>query len=141
MKLLRIFRKKESGNVGQLLPSLLTVFVVFYLIILYLTVAQDLERKNNLDMLARQYIIRMETFGKLTSDDRDNLKAALEGMGCRNIDFSGTDMTEVGYGNPVNLSITGEIPTRRIVWLAGLNTGASDEYISFTIRKASTGKY
>lgn len=133
--------KKESGVIGQLLPSLLTLFVVFFLLMTYINMSKAIEKKNAMDVLARQYIIRMETYGKLTESDRDDLKAQLESLGCANIDFTGTSLTEVGYGNTVVLCIKGTMPIGVLSWLDGLDTDFSTNMVPFSIYKASTGKY
>ncbi len=141
IKLKDRINKKENGIIGDLLPSLITLFAVFFIIMMYINISENVERKNRIDMLARQYIIRMETFGKLTSSDKDRLKLELEGLGCSNIDFTGTSLTEVGYGNQVTLMIHGKMPVKSVWWLQGLNSERKLSMEPFVVYKASTGKY
>ena len=49
----------------------------------------------------------METYGYLTSGDRDRMVDALTEAGLKDITLGGTDTAEVGYGNEIVLEITG----------------------------------
>jgi hypothetical protein len=139
--------KKEKGVIGELLPSLITVMVIAVLLLFFINLQGNADRKNAVDQLARQYILRMETCGYLTAQDRDALRTELEYLGCQGLDFTGTTLSPAGYGNRVNLVIRGRIPVHT---LGITDVGAGEAFfgvqsgkkeLAFEVHKASIGKY
>ena len=63
--------------------------------------------KSSVSQISRRYILKMETYGYLTGEDRNDLVSALSDAGLENISLEGTDMSEVGYGNKISLYIHG----------------------------------
>lgn len=84
-----------------------------------------IERKTEVNQLARRYILRMETTGGLSVEDRLELVRELEEQGVTGIDLTGTTMGEAGYGAKIVLQIRGLLGGRH----------------EFEERRVSTAKY
>lgn len=59
------------------------------------------------NIIARKYMFQMESYGHgyLTSDDAQKLESDLQNQGFKNIDLSGSTMTEVENGGDIYLDI------------------------------------
>lgn len=101
--------KKDSGSFLNFVPILITLVVMSAMLIVYSSWVKNLEGKSQVDIIARNYLLQMETEGYLTQSARDNLLADLEEIGMINISLTGTTLTEVGYGNQIHLKIQGEL--------------------------------
>lgn len=71
-------------------------------------------KKFEVNQLARKYILRMETVGYLTSNDKNKLNQELLELGIVSFNFEGTTLNQVEYGNPIMLCISGYIHTNEI---------------------------
>lgn len=65
--------------------------------------------KTEANQLARKYILRMETVGYLTAEDKTSLCQELDSMGVTEIDLSGTTLSQTSYGTPIYLQISGKL--------------------------------
>ncbi len=55
--------KKRKGTVADVLMSLVVVFALIFLMLAYLNLTAAINRKEDIDQLARRYILEMETIG------------------------------------------------------------------------------
>lgn len=117
--------KKEAGNIGDFLATGLCLLAMTAVMAAYLGSAGLIQKKTQISQIARKYILRMETRGMLTQEDREALCRELEAAGATQIDLEGTTLWQVGYGEPVLLQIRGEL----------------EESYEFTEKRASTGKH
>ena len=92
-------RKKEAGNVGEILTMGLCILALTAVMISYMEVGQ----------LARCYLLKMETVGYLAAQDQTQLTAELENLGITGIDYEGSTLNPAGYGNDVVLQIHGRL--------------------------------
>lgn len=97
----------SAGNVAELLAAGLCILAMTFLMSAYLDHVQLIHQKTELGGLARKYILRMETTGVLTGEDQMSLTAELTNLGVTQISLEGTTLTQVGYGEPVILQISG----------------------------------
>ncbi len=74
-----------------------------------------INKKFEINQLARKYILRMETIGYLTSNDKNQLNQELLELGIGNFNFEGTTLNQVGYGNNIALCISGYIQGNEII--------------------------
>lgn len=124
----KIIAKKQKGVMDDVLPLLFFVFVACVLIIFTINTDGAISSKNELDNIAREYMLKMETDGGLTESDQTKLIERLQdegyyatSAGCKDktADYSNANIsvtlgdttkafsdTTVGYGNPIKLSIT-----------------------------------
>lgn len=133
--------KKDDGNIMNLLPVILTVVVVAAITVVFSSWMANLDRKERVDVLVRQYLLRMETEGYLSTEARDNLLEDLEAIKVSDVSLSGTTITQVGYGNEVILQLTGklEIYNYELLSMFSVNKGTSE--IEIEKRLTSTAKY
>ncbi len=101
--------RREKGSLGQLLASGLCMLAMTALMAAYLDNVEIVEDKMEAAQLARRYILRMETVGYLTPEDERELTKELESLGITEIDFPGTTLSELSYGETIILHITGKI--------------------------------
>ena len=101
--------KKQKGNVGNLMITGICTLAMMVLMLSYLGHVELLNQKAEVDQLARKYILKMETVGYLTAEDRSMLVLELEDTGASELDFSGSTMSRVTYGMPVTLQIQGKL--------------------------------
>lgn len=100
---------KNKGSMMDFLSPLLC-FLAFTIIVTgFFNVMKTISQKDEVSQVARQYILRMETVGYLTDSDRVSLIHTLADMGVSNIDLTGTTTSDVGYGNPIILNISGTL--------------------------------
>ena len=67
--------------------------------------ASNIDRSSDIHHVARTYLLRMETDGYLTEENKALMLAELQALDVSGIDLTGTDFSDVGYGNPVRLVI------------------------------------
>lgn len=101
--------KKERGNIGDLLAAGLCLLAMTAVMMVYLYNARLIQQKTEAGQIARKYILRMETVGRLTDEDRAALYDELEAAGISQIRLEGTTAEQVGYGAPITLQIQGRL--------------------------------
>ena len=97
-------RKKEAGNVGEILTIGLCILALTALMISYMENVQLIAKKAEVGQLARCYLLKMET-----AQDQMQLTAELENLGMTGIDYEGSTLNPAGYGNDVVLQIHGRL--------------------------------
>ena len=98
---------KNDGSVGDVMPMCIFVICIAFVMISFADCVRLINVKASVSQLSRQYILKMETYGYLTENDRDDLVRSLAESGLENITLAGTDLNEVGYGNEIKLYISG----------------------------------
>ena len=93
-------RKREPGNVGEILAMGLCVLAVTAVMLSYMQNVQLIAKKAEVGQLARCY---------LTAPDQAELKDRLEVLGLTQIDYDGSSLEPVGYGNDVVLQIRAQL--------------------------------
>lgn len=133
--------RAEEGSVAQLLTTGLLVLAMTVLMASYLESVQLLSRKEEVNQLARKYILRMETTGYLSAEDRAGLERELAGVGVTELELGGTTLSGAGYGNEITLSIRGRLPGKSAVTKEGV-TGTFFEGRAYPFReqRSSTAK-
>lgn len=102
-------RKKEPGNVGEILAMGLCVLALTTVMISYMENVRLISKKAEVGQMARCYLLKMETVGCLTDSDQTQLTGELEQLGISDISYEGSSLTPVGYGNDVILQIHGRL--------------------------------
>ena len=117
--------RKESGSVGDLIAVSLCMLAMTVLLTNYMDCVRLMQQKMEVSQIARKYILRMETIGALTEEDRLALCEELDNAGVEDVRLTGTTTWQVTYGEEIVLQIQGE-----------LQNG-----YEFTEKKVSTAKY
>lgn len=101
--------KKKKGNVSEFGIVIITLVTLFIIVMVNITASADYSKKDNISILSRMYILKMETKGYLDQEDEVSLINDLTEVGMKNISLVGTTKSNVGYGKTINLTINGEI--------------------------------
>ncbi len=135
--------KKRSGALLQTLPALLATVAMFILCLAFIDMTKMVMAKEDLDMVARKYLLRMETEGCLSSSGRAELQQTLADYGAENIDLTGSTLSEAGYGNAVYLEIQCTLPLEALNMAGGgmFDYVFEDAGFPVRIRMSSTAKY
>lgn len=96
---------------------------------------------EQIDQLARKYILEMETVGYLQPSSVVALSAELKSVGATDIDFAGTTLSDAGYGNPIYLYISCAIPYSELKTVGGFfDFTFEEDTFSITAKRMSTAK-
>lgn len=105
--------KKDQGNMMSIFPAIFTIIAVAVMLVFYVGWMANVTKKDEVRQIGREYILAMEAEGRLTSTMETSLRTELTSKGLRNIDLSGTTMTDVGYGNEIFLCVKGDLEVNR----------------------------
>ena len=136
--------KKESGSssVGNIIVTLITIIVVGIMVVATMGYMSNYSVRNDIDVVAREYILRMETEGYLTADMKADLVSALTEIGVTDIVLDGTTESEVSYGEQIVLCITGKVQLRSYSVTSLFGLEEKYEWNEFTLQpKCSTSKH
>lgn len=97
----------SPGSVGDVMPMCIFVICIAFVMISFADCVRLINVKASVSQVARQYILRMETYGYLTENDKEALMKNLADKGLTGVSLAGTDTSEVGYGNEIRLYIDG----------------------------------
>lgn len=98
---------RQSGSVANILVTGIFILAMAVVMMAFLEDVELIQQKADVDQLARRYILRMETTGGLTPEDREELLQELSGQGVTGADLTGTTLGESGYGAKIVLRIRG----------------------------------
>ena len=98
----------------QFLPAIVVIVLLAVLWTGSMITASNINRSNDIQQVARTYLLQMETDGYLTEEIKGLLLNDLAALDMVNIDLTGTSFTDVGYGNQVRLVIRGKVNLKDI---------------------------
>lgn len=101
--------RKQQGNIASLMVAGICILAMTVVMLAYMENVSLIQQKTEVSQLARKYILRMETVGHLTSEDCTLLQQELTAVGVADINLSGTTLSEVSYGTPITLRISGKL--------------------------------
>lgn len=101
--------KKENGSVGELIAAGICILAMTVVMLAYLDNMGLIVRKTEISQIARKYILRMETVGMLTEEDRAALCEELTAAGVTELELEGTTLWRAEYGDPIALRIQGKL--------------------------------
>lgn len=99
----------QKGNVGDLLITGICVLAMTVVMLAYLDNVELLHQKDEMGQLARKYILKMETTGFLSTEDMLLLTQELEEVGVTEVQYGGTTVNAVPYGEEITLQIQGKL--------------------------------
>ena len=134
-------RKKDSGFAEKLLPVLLSTGMVFGLVLISGQLMEVLRIREQMNQIARAYLLEMESVGYLENANIAALRNELEQEGLKDIDFSGTTITPAGYGDNIQLVIEGNLNVDLKVAVPLLYEASKGWAIPIQIRLLSTAKH
>ena len=101
--------KKEEGNVGDFMAVCVCMLMLTLLLVSYMDSIRLIDEKAEINQIARKYILKMETVGQLTENDRIMLCQELEKAGATEVSLGGTTFERTGYGEAIVLQIRGKL--------------------------------
>lgn len=134
-------RKKDSGFAEKLLPVLLSTGMVFGLVLISGQLMEVLRIREQLNQTARAYLLEMETMGHLENTRMTALRNTLEQEGLTDINFSGTTIMPVDYGDNIQLVIEGNLKVDLKMSVPLLYEESKDWTIPIKISLYSTAKH
>lgn len=132
--------RKDKGQILNLLSVLFALVGTAILCLVLFSYMDLLERKIDINQVSRRYILRMETAGYLTAQDRTALERELSELGVSGITFDGTTLSDAGYGNPVVLAFSGELHYQGIRLITMVQAREEALTVRIEERRVSTAK-
>ncbi len=135
-------KEKDAAFVEKMLPVLLSTGFVVGLVILSGQFMQVLQTKEEVNQIARAYMLQMETEGYLSENNAQALVNSLE-QKCtlQNVKLLGSTLTPVAYGERITLSIQGELQTNLQVMIPFFHEEIRAWNIPVEVRMLSTAKH
>ena len=101
--------RREKGSIGDIMSAGICMLAMTALMLSYMNNVWLIHRKTEVSQIARQYILKMETVGYLTEEDRIRLGRELDEAGVTQLELAGTTMSPVTYGDIITLEIRGKL--------------------------------
>ncbi len=101
--------RQEKGSIGDVMSAGICMLALTALMLSYMDNVRLIHQKTEVSQIARQYILKMETVGYLTEEDRIGLRMELDGAGVSELELTGTTMSPVTYGDIITLEIRGRL--------------------------------
>lgn len=101
--------RKQRGNVADIMAAGICILAMTVVMLAYMDSVSLIHQKEEVSQLARKYILRMETVGYLTAQDRTALYQELDSAGVTEVNLGETTLHQVPYGNPITLRISGKL--------------------------------
>lgn len=158
-KLRKLITKKNKGE-SELFTNIFTIGIICIILIFFLDFYSDITYKDNLDLVARKYLLTLETTNTIDGNSiLEDIDIATGGDGTKTfekwkeapivkvkindavqvIDASDTTIA-TKYGDMITLIIEGEYMTNTAQWQSAFNKG-EEVYIDVVISKASIAKH
>ena len=83
----------------------------------------------------------METEGYLIPTDEEQLINELKDLGVKNINLTGTTLSNVGYGNKITLSVNGDLEIKKYNLNNLFSVNKEVSTLSINILKSSIAKH
>lgn len=135
-----MIRKRKSGSVDKILPLIMTLVVISILLVIFVNWSGDFNKKDRIDLVCRQYLLKMESKGYLNQSDKNNLINSLNEIGVNDVDLTGTTISEVQYGDKIVLLVKGRLKTHTYTLDSMLGLNEEDTYIDIYNKLESTAK-
>jgi len=133
-------KQKDKGMLEHFLPALVTIVFMGILWFGSMVTASNIDKSSALNQVTRKYILRMETDGYLTQENRTSMVSELQTLGVEGVDLTGTSLTNVGYGNQVILKVTGTLKVRSIAFRGFTKSMLKEETIPWSVSRVSVAK-
>lgn len=136
-----MLKKRKGSSVIDFIPILMALFVVTIMVVILTSWVVNIENKNRVDLIARKYLLQMETEGYLTEGGKQGLLKELRENKMTNISLIGTSTSQVGYGNSIELHIRGSLEIHNLKWVDLFSIYKESASIEVNKYLTSTAKY
>ena len=135
-----MLRRKDKGILDQFLPAIVVIVLLAVLWTGSMISASNIDRSSDIQQVARTYLLRMETDGCLTEENRNLLLSELESLDMEQIDLTGISFTDVGYGNQIRLVIRGVVNLKDVDFKGFASPMMTTRQAEVAINKVSVAK-
>ncbi len=132
--------RKDKGMLEHFLPAMVIIVLLAVLWTGTMICAANIERSSDIQLAARSCLLRMETEGYLTEENKTQLLADLQALNVTGIDLTGTTLTDVGYGNQIRLVIHGSVKLNDLNFKGFASPMLGYMQTEVAIRKVSVAK-
>lgn len=133
-------KRKDKGMLDQFLPAMVVIVLLAVLWAGSMVCASQIDKSSDIRQVGRTYLLKMETDGYLTEENRILLLADLAALGMEQIDLSGTTFTDVGYGNRIHLVIRGVVQLTDLDYKGFASPLFTTRQAGVSIKKISVAK-
>lgn len=140
-KLRSIVLKKKDGRVDKQVSLTIAMMVMGIMLIMMSHTFNDMEAKNNIEHVGRNYMLRIESNGYLDKEDERGMIGELQALGVTNINTTGTTKSKPGYGNQCSLNVNGKYNLTVLDVISIFNVKESKKAVDVSIDKKSTSKH
>ena len=120
---------KSRGSVTNIVTLFIFIVGMTVVMLAFYDCIGLLKTREEISQIVRRYILVAETEGYLSNDERLKMTEELKLTGLTEIDLTGTTFTGAGYGNLVNVKVSGKVTSK---------LGGPFEVVE---ERASTAKY
>lgn len=105
----------------------ITILAMTIVVMVYLECTELMIKKMEVSQVSRKYILKMETEGYLSQENKNRMLEELKNLGLQNVDISGTTLNPVFYGDTIMLKIKGGfrqnmLERKEELWNGGFGT-------------------
>ena len=121
-------KRKNQGNIMDLVTIGITILAMTIVVMVYLQCTELMIKKLEVSQISRKYILKMETEGYLSQENKNQMLLELKNLGIQNVDISGTTTQQVTYGDTIVLKIKGSVKSNMLageeeLWNEGFRAG------------------
>lgn len=118
----------------------ITVLAMSVVVMVYLECSGLMMKKLEISQISRNYILKMETEGYLSQENKNSLLQELQNIGVLEPELTGTTLQPVAYGDTILLKIKGKVVTRTIKEEDLWNGGFESRQVTMEEIRMSTAK-
>ncbi|MBE5928466.1 MAG: hypothetical protein E7267_03715 [Lachnospiraceae bacterium] len=131
---------KKLGSIGKLLPVMLGMCTAAVMSLMYINYMKQMDIREEVSKLARQYTLRMETEGCFTNEATMGLTEKLMSLGGKDISYTGSTFTPCDYGTRIYLCIRVKMPVPDTVFNDLFGIESKETYKEIYIKNSTTAK-
>lgn len=141
MKTLKFFKKKNKGNVGDIIGSMICFLFMLVILTVVLNTTKLLSLKTDIDRVARNAMLILETKGDLSDAEITDIENTLKGIGFENVTVNVNEghIGKVNYGEDVTIEIKADT-SGRLLHLYSSIFGNWDKEYDYAVRYKSISK-
>lgn len=103
--------QRDDGGTIDLIQILIGILAIVFILLFNMSMTNVAARRNRIELIAHEYILRMESEGRLTPDMKQELLSDLEENGMKGVSLYSTTVSTVHYGEKITLRIKGRLET------------------------------
>lgn len=127
--------KKKRGSAGIFAASLIAMMILSFLFIFFIDNIRPIKTRIDAGTICRKYALTLEQQGYLTPENQSKVVSDFNNIGIKNVDLTGTTMSQVQYGDDVCLNVVYTDKIKTITIGRSLIPSFQDKSITIPISK------